>query len=52
MKLPFIEWTSAHWWTVLAFVAGAIADLAYSRVMRQRQYRTGQPRKSGRRRWR
>jgi general L-amino acid transport system permease protein len=45
MKLPFIEWTSAHWWTVLAFVAGAILTWAYSRVMRQRQYRDGQPRK-------
>ncbi len=45
MKLPFIEWVEAHWWAVLAFVAGAMLTWAYSRVMRQRQYRDGQPRK-------
>jgi general L-amino acid transport system permease protein len=45
MKLPFIEWTEAHWWAVLAFVAGAMLTWAYSRAMRQRQYRDGQPRK-------
>jgi general L-amino acid transport system permease protein len=45
MKLPFIEWTSAHWWAVLAFVAGGMLTWAYARVMRQRQYKDGQPRK-------
>jgi general L-amino acid transport system permease protein len=45
MKLPFIEWLPAHWWAVLALVAGAMLTWAYARVMRQRQYRDGQPRK-------
>ncbi|WP_270936830.1 amino acid ABC transporter permease [Falsiroseomonas oryzae] len=45
MKLPFIEWTAAHWWTLLAMVAGIALTWAYARVMRQRQYADGQPRK-------
>ncbi|MGG5820145.1 amino acid ABC transporter permease [Falsiroseomonas sp. HW251] len=45
MKLPFIEWLPAHWWTLLAMVAGIGMTWAYARVMRERQYRDGQPRK-------
>jgi general L-amino acid transport system permease protein len=45
MKLPWIEWTSAHWWTVLAFVAGIVLTWLYARAMRARQYQDGQPRK-------
>jgi general L-amino acid transport system permease protein len=45
MKLPFIEWTAAHWWSLLAMVVGIGLTWAYARVMRQRQYQDGQPRK-------
>jgi general L-amino acid transport system permease protein len=45
MKLPFIEWTSAHWWSLLAMVVGIGLTWAYARVMRQRQYQDGQPRR-------
>ena len=45
MKLPFIEWTSAHWWTLAAMVLGIVLTWAYARAMRARQYADGQPRK-------
>jgi general L-amino acid transport system permease protein len=45
MKLPFIEWQAAHWWALLAMVAGIGLTWAYARVMRQRQYQDGQPRR-------
>ena len=45
MKLPFIEWTSAHWWALLAMVAGIVLTVLYARAMRIRQYADGQPRK-------
>ena len=45
MKLPFIEWQAAHWWALLACVAGFAATLAYARAMRARQYADGQPRR-------
>ncbi len=45
MKLPFIEWTAAHWWALLAMVAGIGLTVLYARVMRARQYADGQPRK-------
>jgi len=45
MKLPWIEWTSAHWWSLAAMAAGIVLTLLYARVMRQRQYQDGQPRR-------
>jgi general L-amino acid transport system permease protein len=45
MKLPFIEWTAAHWWSLLAMVVGIGLTWAYARAMRQRQYQDGQPRR-------
>jgi general L-amino acid transport system permease protein len=45
MKLPFIEWTSAHWWSLLAMAVGVVLTWFYARVMRQRQYQDGQPRR-------
>jgi general L-amino acid transport system permease protein len=45
MKLPFIEWTSAHWWTLAAMGLGIVLTWAYARAMRARQYADGQPRK-------
>jgi len=45
MKLPFIEWTHAHWWAVLASVVGIGLTIFYARAMRARQYQDGQPRK-------
>ena len=45
MKLPFIEWLPAHWWTLLAVVAGIGLTWIYARVMRRRQYADGQPRR-------
>jgi general L-amino acid transport system permease protein len=45
MKLPFIEWTAVHWWTLLAMVVGIVLTWAYARAMRARQYKDGQPRK-------
>ena len=45
MKLPFIEWTSAHWWSLAAMVAGIGLTILYARAMRARQYADGQPRK-------
>jgi general L-amino acid transport system permease protein len=45
MKLPFIEWDAAHWWTLLAMVVGIVLTFLYARVMRARQYADGQPRK-------
>jgi general L-amino acid transport system permease protein len=45
MKLPFIEWTEAHWWTLLAMIAGIGMTVMYARVMRRRQYADGQPRR-------
>jgi general L-amino acid transport system permease protein len=45
MKLPFIEWTSAHWWTLLAVVAGIALTWLYARAARAKQYADGQPRK-------
>jgi len=45
MKLPFIEWTAAHWWALAAMAAGVVLTVLYARAMRQRQYQDGQPRK-------
>ncbi|MGG5810755.1 amino acid ABC transporter permease [Falsiroseomonas sp. CW058] len=45
MKLPWIEWTEAHWWSLAAMVAGIVLTFLYARVMRARQYADGQPRK-------
>lgn len=45
MKVPFIEWTQAHWWAVLACVLGIGLTIFYARAMRARQYADGQPRK-------
>jgi general L-amino acid transport system permease protein len=45
MKLPFIEWTSAHWLSLAAMVAGIVLTLLYARAMRRKQYADGQPRK-------
>jgi general L-amino acid transport system permease protein len=45
LLLPFIEWTAAHWWTLLAVVIGIVATFIYARQMRRRQYADGQPRK-------
>jgi general L-amino acid transport system permease protein len=45
MKLPFIEWTAAHWWALLAMVVGIAATWLHARAMRERQWRDGQPRK-------
>ena len=45
MKLPFIEWTAAHWWSLLAMAVGIVLTVLYARVMRARQYADGQPRK-------
>jgi general L-amino acid transport system permease protein len=45
MKLPFIEWTSVHWWALAAMVAGIGLTWLYARAMQARQYADGQPRK-------
>ena len=45
LLLPFIEWLPAHWWALLALVAGVIGTLLFSKAMRARQYADGQPRK-------
>ncbi|WP_237214140.1 amino acid ABC transporter permease [Falsiroseomonas oryziterrae] len=45
MKLPWIEWTSAHWLALAAMVVGVAVTWLYARVMRQRQYQDGQPRR-------
>jgi general L-amino acid transport system permease protein len=45
MKLPFIEWTGAHWWVLLAMLLGAVMTWFYARAARQKQYADGQPRK-------
>jgi general L-amino acid transport system permease protein len=45
MKLPFIEWTSAHWWTLLAMVLGIVMTWFYARAARAKQYADGQPRR-------
>jgi general L-amino acid transport system permease protein len=45
MKLPFIEWTSAHWWALLAMAVGIVLTWLYARVARAKQYADGQPRK-------
>ncbi len=45
MKLPFIEWTSAHWWALFAMVVGIALTWAYRRAALAKQYADGQPRK-------
>ncbi len=45
MKLPFIEWGQAHWFTLLAFVVGIVLTVFYARAMRAKQYADGQPRR-------
>jgi general L-amino acid transport system permease protein len=45
MKLPFIEWTSAHWWSLLAMVVGIVLTWLYAREMQKRRDQDGQPRK-------
>jgi len=45
MKLPFIEWTAAHWWALLAAAVGIALTIAYRRAALAKQYADGQPRK-------
>jgi len=45
MKLPFIEWVSAHNYALVAMIAGIVGTWAYARAMRAKQYADGQPRK-------
>jgi len=45
MKLPFIEWESAHNWALVAFVIGVVATWFMARANRAKQYQDGQPRK-------
>ena len=45
LKLPWIEWESAHSWALLAFVAGAVATWLYRRAARAAQMQDGQPRR-------
>jgi len=44
MKLPFIEWESAHNWALVAFVIGVVATWLLARANRAKQYQDGQPR--------
>jgi general L-amino acid transport system permease protein len=44
LKLPFIDWQPAHWWALLAFVAGTVAAFAWRRVAIARRMRDGRPR--------
>jgi general L-amino acid transport system permease protein len=45
MKLPWIEWTEVHWWSLAAMVVGIVLTALYARAMRAKQYADGQPRK-------
>jgi general L-amino acid transport system permease protein len=41
MKLPELDWQSAHSWALLAFVAGVIGTFAWNRRARRQQDETG-----------
>ena len=41
MKVPVLEWQTAHSWAFLAFCAGAAGTWVWNRHARQRQYATG-----------
>ena len=40
-KVPMLEWETAHWWALAAFIAGWIGTAAWARVARKRQEATG-----------
>ncbi len=41
IKIPVLDWATAHWWTLLAFLVGVALTLAWSRIARERQAATG-----------
>ena len=41
IKVPVLDWTTAHWWVLAAFLAGLMLTLAWSRRARARQAATG-----------
>jgi general L-amino acid transport system permease protein len=41
MKLPVLDWQSAHTWALLAFVAGTVATVLYNKRARRQQDATG-----------
>lgn len=45
LKLPWLEWQSAHSWGLLAFVAGIVLTWLYARSARAKQMDDGQPRR-------
>lgn len=42
IKVPVLDWATAHWWTLAAFLAGLALTLAWARLARERQAATGQ----------
>lgn len=44
LKLPWIEWGSAHDWALLTFVAGAVLSYFWAKGLRRKQEEDGQPR--------
>ncbi|MBS7810328.1 amino acid ABC transporter permease [Roseococcus pinisoli] len=42
LKLPYIQWESAHSWTLLAVVVGAVLTWFYRRTVRAKQMQDGQ----------
>ena len=45
LKLPWVEWTSAHDWALLGLVVGVIGTWFYARAARAKQMQDGQPRR-------
>ncbi len=41
LKMPLIEWQDAHWWTLAAFVLGALGTLAWNRTALRQRDETG-----------
>jgi len=41
IKVPMLEWETAHWWAFAAFIVGWIGTAAWARVARKRQEATG-----------
>ena len=41
IKVPVLDWATAHWWVLAAFLVGAALTLAWSRLARERQAATG-----------
>src|SRR5271165_7445877 len=41
LRLPMLDWQTAHWWVLAAFVAGLIGTLAYRRTAARKQEATG-----------